>query len=496
MDRYLVIQVRLHDRRYHGAGEWPPSPARLFQALIAGVGLGGPIPEATAATFRWLESLPAPEILVPRPKATIGYTNWVPNNDLDAKKGDPRLIGSIRTGKTIRARLFEDDLPLHYLWSLPLEDDSKANAVFDIAEHLYQFGRGVDMAWAVGKILSEEDVSGLREGAPFEQFLPGSGQGGTSLETPTAGSFDSLECRYHAGENRFAVAIRGRGISKTFIKPPQPRFQPVSYNSPASIHLFDLSSEEEDGVFIAFPLEATAAVTTTIRDEAVRKLCAALPDQKHEVERSLVGKNPDGTHAGTGLDRVIILPLPSIGAQHADMLIRRVAISIPSSCRIPAADLQWAFSNLRLPERNALLLPSSERSMLSHYGVDRIASIWRTVTPMALPVARRRIDPLRKSQEPKDAREKAREEHQAAGAVMQALRHAGVGGIPATVTRIQRVPFSARGKRVEDFSPGSRFAKERLWHVELQFSEGINGPLVLGDGRFSGLGIFAPTGRE
>ena len=33
MTHSLVISIRLYDGRYHGAGEWPPAPARLFQAL-------------------------------------------------------------------------------------------------------------------------------------------------------------------------------------------------------------------------------------------------------------------------------------------------------------------------------------------------------------------------------------------------------------------------------------------------------------------------------
>ena len=47
MTRHLLIAVHLHadgmgTARYHGmhqgAPEWPPAPARIFQALVAGVG--------------------------------------------------------------------------------------------------------------------------------------------------------------------------------------------------------------------------------------------------------------------------------------------------------------------------------------------------------------------------------------------------------------------------------------------------------------------------
>ncbi|MBL4775590.1 MAG: hypothetical protein JKY87_06005, partial [Mariprofundus sp.] len=56
--------------------------------------------------------------------------------------------------------------------------------------------------------------------------------------------------------------------------------------------------------------------------------------------------------------------------------------------------------------------------------------------------------------------------------------------------------FSRKGVRVEPFADGTRFAKERLWHVEIVFQDEIRGPLVIGDGRFLGLGLMAPLRPE
>jgi CRISPR-associated protein Csb2 len=57
---------------------------------------------------------------------------------------------------------------------------------------------------------------------------------------------------------------------------------------------------------------------------------------------------------------------------------------------------------------------------------------------------------------------------------------------------VQREPFEAHGARAERFAEGTRFVKESLWHVELELDREIEGPLVLGDGRFLGLGVMAP----
>ncbi len=496
MRRYLAIHIRLHDGRYHGAGDWPPAPARLYQALVAGVGLGGPIPELIADTFRWLESLDAPEIIVPNHRTTTGYTNWVPNNDLDAKKGDPRQIGAIRTGKTIRAHIFDESQALHYLW--PLQDDDKseaeAAAMIKIAEKLYQFGRGIDMAWAVAEILNESAVSELNEQDGFSTFKPDSGSRGTNLQTPVGGSYQSLESRYQAGAKRFAIARSGRRISATFCQPPQPRFRSVSYNSPLTQLVFDLRLDDDESSPHSVPLESAVALISAIRDRVSEKLRTALPDFELELDRCFLGKNPDGSHAGTSKDRITIFPLPSIGHQHADMLIRRVAVLVPPNCPIPISDIRWAFSNLQIHVNGdiSILLPSGETTMLSNY--TREARVWQTITPMAVPdsASRRRIAPDRMRQEAKAAEEKAQEEDRAVAAVMQSLRHAGYRETGAYVTRVQRVPFKSNGKRIEHFSHDTRFTKERLWHVELQFSEPIAGPLILGDGRFSGLGLFVP----
>lgn len=90
---YLLISVRFHDGRYHGGGEWPPSPARLFQALVAGAAHGGSLSEPAVSAFRWLEGLAPPVIAAPPAYAGRSIKNFVPNNDLDAVGGDPARIG-------------------------------------------------------------------------------------------------------------------------------------------------------------------------------------------------------------------------------------------------------------------------------------------------------------------------------------------------------------------------------------------------------------------
>src|SRR2546426_8692879 len=104
MSRVVLITVRFHDGRCHGMGDGPPSPARLFQALVAGAGLGGPLVlQEFESPLRWLESHRAsPIIASPRVVDGPSVKTYLPNNDLDAMGGDARRIGKIRAAKTIR----------------------------------------------------------------------------------------------------------------------------------------------------------------------------------------------------------------------------------------------------------------------------------------------------------------------------------------------------------------------------------------------------------
>ena len=122
----------------------PPSPARLFQALVAGVGLGGPLPWRESETLEWLETRDPPVVASPLMTDCQAVKNYMPNNDLDAVGGDPRRIGEIRTPKVIRPRMFDANIQFMYAWAFDDDDESslRAQAICSYADRLYQFGRG------------------------------------------------------------------------------------------------------------------------------------------------------------------------------------------------------------------------------------------------------------------------------------------------------------------------------------------------------------------
>jgi CRISPR-associated protein Csb2 len=503
----LAIYVRFHDGRYHGRGDWPPSPARLFQALVAGAGLSGPLGESECEALRWLEALKSrPIIAAPRAwRPRRGVLFYMPNNNGDAIAGDLSKMAKIRTAtKIFQPYFFDAGIPFVYAWPLGPEpaDQQCVETICSLAERLYQLGRGIDMAWAWGETLDDGKLQDFLAAYPGQVLRPSEKGSGSVLQSACPGSLESLKRRYQAYAERFTYRKNEKAkVEVVFRQPPKARFQLTPYDSPPSRQMYELRDPVEEDVFAPWPLERAHALVVALRDTAVARLKRSMPARAADIDRVLVGRKPDGTNDCPPENRMRIIPLPSIGHVHADRKIRRVLLETPPACLLHPTDVQWAFSGLDLIEQGggevlATLIRTDDDSFLSHYGAktDRSYRLWRTVTPVVLPEAtrRRRIDPERKIQEAKTGSERRSEQERAAAAVVQALRHAQIREDVAAV-RVQREPFEAHGWRIEDFAAGTRFEKHRLWHVEIEFSSQVRGPLVIGDGRFLGLGVMAPV---
>lgn len=506
MSTALAVQVRFHDGRYHGDGDWPPCPARLFQALVAGAGLNGPLDQACCDALAWLERLPPPLIGSPHAQRGQRVMFYMPNNDMDAVDGDPSRVAKIRTAKKFfNPWIFDAEVPFLYIWEhLSDGDETFAFKICSLAERLYQLGRGIDMAWAWAEVLSDAHVQALLSAYPGPIQHPSARAAGRvekALLCPLPGSLESIRSRYKAFGNRFDVRRKGRTVEFTYRKAPRVSFRPVAYESPPARFTYEFHNSTADSSFEPWPLSKVSRLVIYLRDAAVTRLKAALPNRIAQIDQVLVGRRPDRTIDGPTAERVRIIPLPSIGHAYADLAIRRVLVEVPGACPLRSDDIAWAFSSLQPVDIATgevfplVLTPSADDSMLKHYGIgkDVEARTWRTVTPAALPGAaeRRRIAPSRKLVEAKPGAERMDEQQRAASTVIQALRYAEIRERVERI-RVQREPFAGNGDRVEAFSPGTRFTCRRLWHVEITFSGPVSGPLVLGDGRFLGLGIMAP----
>lgn len=468
----LAIEVRLLDDRYHGVPDWPPAPGRLFQALVAGAG-----PHRGAdgdQALRWLEEQEPPEILAPVCEVARAFTTYVPNNDSDVEKDPTRPS---RIGKSVQARLLPRDARIVYLWH---GVEEVPDALTHLVDALFQLGRGTDPAFARTLLLADDKSDALRADPGLRLHRP-SGTGAGEFDCPVSGSLDSLDRRHAAFRQRLSRTGSGRRARVTFRNPPRPRFARVRYDAAPLRLLFELRAP--DGRFRRWPASAAAPlVSEWLADTAARLGDAS----RAEAERFVTGRTAGPRDKAR---RIRAFALPTLG-RYGDGLIRRVAVEIPADCPIDREDLRWALGGSdAFSERWGMPVPSAATSMLDRYlgNGDRPARMWRSETALALPVKRRRLDP----DETKAGSERADEETAAARAVATALRHAGIGAALSHVS-VRQEPFSGAGARAETFAENTRFSGHQMWHAEVRFAEPVKGPVLLGNGRYAGLGLMRP----
>ena len=167
-----------HGRRDGDQPEWPPSPLRAYQALVAAAAARAPtktLEPAARAAFEWLEHQPPPTLVAPLGARTAGYRLSVPNNAMDlvasawcrgiydgSGDADP---ATHRAMKSMQATLLGDDATAHYVWPLedPLAEGDRRHmaTLADIAGSVVALGWGIDMVVGHAEMVSDEQATAL-----------------------------------------------------------------------------------------------------------------------------------------------------------------------------------------------------------------------------------------------------------------------------------------------------------------------------------------------
>jgi CRISPR-associated protein Csb2 len=125
------------------------------------------------------------------------------------------------------------------------------------------------------------------------------------------------------------------------------------------------------------------------------------------------------------------------------------------------------------------------------------SSVWATVTPMVLPGhddpggVREKLRSANGGEEQRALVERLMKRREAL--VRKALRHAGLGDELAFSAEIETraTGFFAGVEHASRYAVPSHLAKSPRLHVKLTWPVKVAGPLCIGRGRFSGLGLFA-----
>jgi CRISPR-associated protein Csb2 len=414
-----------------------------------------------------------PEIVAAHAAPSSPFTLSVPNNDMDviarewARGKEGAKPDKLRTLKRLRPHRVDGDATIRFCWRLDGSSVSRAHADLLCAEarYLHHLGLGIDVVVGDGRILTQMEKDAL----PGDVWI--ADPRGDSARAPMAGSFDELVERHRVFLER---------VSEKRVSPPVPPavVRWVDYRRRAAgqvrrAHAFVL--EIADGVMASFDAKRSLHVAAWLRHTA------HLAAQRLRLDESFTNSFVcgHGEDDSTKARRFSYVPLPSIGHANVDGRIRRVLVVEPFGNRDPwVATVVRAIAGQGLineeGEVKAVLRPSGRggdtmRMINQYIGPART---WGSVTPVLLPG----LDDRRS--------------RKAAGLVLKALRQGGYT-TPLAEVSVQSEPVFAGAATAREYVVAEHLRRWPRVHVIVRFAERVPGPLIIGAGRHSGLGVFA-----
>lgn len=493
MSHRLCFTVMLLDELFHGRNqggepEWPPSPLRLFQALVnASAGRWNQRRELTEAVeaLRWLEQLPPPTIIAPHGVAAQSpYRLYVPDNVTDnvAKswtRGRSATIADYRTEKDVRPIYIEGETTsLQYLFEDCSSNSQHIRALTAAARSMTHLGWGIDMAIGNARVLTEEQAANL-EGL---RWLP-SPDGSNALRIPIGGTIDDLMRKHTA----FLGRISPEGFRPV---PPLKAFQVRRYrrsDQPIQrpFRVFEL--RKTDGERFRYSPKRFIHIAGMVRHLAIEIMKRVPPSAVPSdwVETYVAGHRKQGREEHSQLS---YLPLPSVGHQHADPGVRRVVIAAPPgdgavldyvARRLAGHALRPLNGNEFGGEEPPLLVPVRNDNVAKFY--TQPANIWHSFTPIILP---------------------GHDDHspgKTKALIERALVQSGIDQPCqfewSPYSRFRKA-FSAhkydKQNRPTGYIRPDHLATNTAVHLTVRFNDNVKvpGPLVIGAGRHCGFGLM------
>ena len=445
--------------------EWPPHPGRVFMAMAAAhFETKGDAAERSA--LEWIESqTPPPSISAPAACERVssrGYgpiETYVPVNDKHGGIG--RRARQARSFPTVRL----DDEKVFLVWHT--EAPSNIRTALDrLCSKVTRIGHSSSLVqmWLV------DQESYLRP-----NWIPGEFASEKRLRVAETGALAHLEEAYAKSERPRLARWQGYGIASD----EQP--------SPALTGPFDRSLivfEKFEGR--ALGLESTLQLTGALRNAAMRALPAG-----HSPEW-LSGHQPDG--APTTKPHVAFFPLPFVDAQYADGHVLGMAMAIPHS--LSAEEAKKAIGpllfNLETGEEKTIRLWRNDglwNWLLRRETRDRPPQSlqtntwteptrhWASVTPVVLhhyPKKNREDDVIRILEE--------------------AFASAGLPKPKSLEARSASLFEGAlHARSMPDFDEGGPALCRYQIHISVEFDRPVQGPVLVGRGRYRGYGLFRPA---
>ena len=523
--------------------EWPPHPARLYSALVAAWADADEPNRSERAALEWLESQAPPGIaasgavprkvvshFVPVNDASVVSRSWYGRRaqqvsglaaqlhaelaasggevtrkaaeidrklrrarDAEAQVGSPgttnptSAVAMLPEQRGKQARFFPsvtpDDARVSFLWDVPAPDD--------VAGALDRLLRRVTRLGHPSSLVSCRLVAGPSK-ATFK-----AGNGSDSIRVVRRGQLAELERQFdrHGGTKPRSLPytdVRYRSV-------PEPAPQPEGRRMPNTAGQW---------VIFEFAPGSRSLSATTAVELATAMRAAVFHHAEDPIPEELSGHLPDGRP--TAMPHIAFLPLPYVGFEHADGRLLGMAVSVPDTVGDGArralyrAIGNWertagdGFLNLTMGTRGVIHLrrrhgPAMLAS-LRPSAWNRASTRWVSATPIALPRHPGRLHGG-------TATARARAWTASESSVVLACKHVGLSE-PISV-EVCLSPFltgvrpAGRFPAFHQNGRAGRPVRRQLLHAVVTFEHPVAGPLMLGAGRFLGLGLMrpAPTGE-
>ncbi len=443
---YLLGRVYAAEFRDSATPEWPPHPARLFSALIAAYhDIDGT--DGERAALLWLEKQEPPDIIASEAGAPSAVVDFVPTNYAN-KAGS-----TLPEQRTKQPRSFPAQSPatpiVRFVW--PLDDVPE--------QHYVALQQLTARVTSLGRACSLVRVNAFH------------GKNLNLVEPPTYTPHED-------GTTVLAVAGEGRleELERTFALGRRPQQgAPARYlnvkadaqNVPARGHFGEMIILRR--VFgTGLPVTATTILT--------RQLRKAFLDHAGKENPVLSGHDPDGKP--TKEPHLAFVALPNVGGLYGDGNLMGLAVVLPAS--ISSADRGRTLQACARIETLKLGKLGEWKLEIANFDVNRQtlkpetwmdpSKHWATVTPILL-------DRYPKKNLPAEE------------LLVTACVRAGLPP-PANCTY---GAFTPQDRGLKGVPPVFAFSTDR-WavHAVFDFDTKVKGPILVGAGRFFGMGLMKP----
>lgn len=455
------------------APDWPPQPDRVFSALVCAWAVRGGRRDERQA-LEWLEEQPAPTVHASGHVARTAPDVFVPPNDLKFSKTAKTYLKVMPDARPRQPRRFPvarpDDPVMTIVWPEAPDPDLR-ESLDGVARDVAYLGHSTSLVRC--RFLQGESVTFAHPGVPARR-------------TVYRGRLAELEAAHRANSVRPVIrpgASASRGPATSTVEP-----------SAEWLVLEAIEGQTPD-------LRASALVCRALRRALMSGYGRA--DMGGTIPEVVSGHTAD--RSPTRLPHLAIVPLAFAGYPHADGRVFGFALVPPAG-----TDLRAVPGFTRAFEEVAPYDPGRERRVLKLEGAPlskplhlaptgalairslspvpytESARVWASVTPIVL-------DRHLKRAGDSEIRELIASACENAGLSrpdpdrIQVGKHSAIEGAPPA-----RLPAGApswtRWKTPESLATRS------LVHAVIDFERDTTGPVLLGAGRFTGLGLCRRLG--